>query len=189
MTVVPSLLGDQGLEAHASGKNSYERVDGEQDQMVVCHGDLWNGNYLSGRIERVWGIRGAVVDANEDAGTDAEREGVRNSLRVHREILNGDFIFDAAATYAPASYDHGIMHMFGGFGGAFWKSYWTHRKEFSALGQHLPWDVSRQPGPDHPVIKLYKLYHYLNHYALFGGSYGSEAQDIMDRLVRAERKL
>ena len=75
------------------------------------------------------------------------------------------------------------MHMFGGFSNSFWSNYWTYRKEFSSETPRLPWDVLNKPGLGHPRIKLYELYHYLNHNVLFGGSYGSSAERIMRDLV------
>ena len=40
--------------------------------------------------------------------------------------------------------------------------------------------------PGYPTRKLlYRLYHTLNHYNIFGGGYGSAAEGIVSRLLRA----
>lgn len=49
------------------------------------------------------------------------------------------------------------------------------------------WDAYHERIPPAPGFKrrrpLYELYHYLNHYNLFGGGYGAMAQGIMSRLL------
>lgn len=67
-----------------------ETITANGNVPVVCHGDLWSGNYMTGYV------------ANGRAG---------------------EMVFDPAAVFAPAEYDLGIMHMFGGFSGSFWKEY------------------------------------------------------------------
>jgi len=36
-----------------------------------------------------------------------------------------EVVFDPSAAYAHSEYDHGIMNMFGGFGGSFFKEYFA----------------------------------------------------------------
>ncbi|KOS21885.1 Fructosamine-3-kinase [Escovopsis weberi] len=61
---------------------------------VVVHGDLWSGNHARGRI-----IGGGGGSGSEE------------------------LVFDPACVYGHSEYELGIMRMFGGFGGAFWKEY------------------------------------------------------------------
>jgi fructosamine-3-kinase len=64
---------------------------------VVVHGDLWSGNASRGRI--------VTGDADADAADVS------------------DVVYDPSACYAHSEYDLGIMHMFGGFGRAFFDEY------------------------------------------------------------------
>ncbi|KAF8454977.1 Fructosamine kinase-domain-containing protein [Terfezia claveryi] len=197
-----------------------ERVGGEvvprlvkdDEGLVVCHGDLWSGNCMNGRIERVWGGMGGMkgVDSGEvvdregqEDGEDGSGVGGEKGSKAHRESITGEFIFDAAAVYAPPLYDHGIMHLFGGFDSSFWSEYWRFRKEFylslpsstppatttttttttSSSPKPLPWDIKEQPTSLDPRVRIYELYHYLNHYALFGWTYGRGAEKLMKELL------
>lgn len=82
-----------------------------------------------------------------------------------------DLVFDSSAVYAHSEFELGIMNMFGGFGGAFFKEY----------HQLVP---KTEPVAEYDDrIQLYELYHHLNHHALFGGGYRSGAVRIMKELV------
>lgn len=83
-----------------------------------------------------------------------------------------DVIFDPSAVYGHSEFELGIMNMFGGFGGGFFKEYheWCPRTE--------------PRGEYEDRVSLYELYHHLNHHALFGGGYRSGAMSIMSRLVK-----
>ncbi|KAF3358521.1 hypothetical protein VdG1_00081 [Verticillium dahliae VDG1] len=63
------------------------------------------------------------------------------------------------------------MRMFGGFGGAFWKEY---EKLVPKAEPKAEWEDR---------VKLYELYHHLNHYAMFGGGYRGGAMSIMKKLI------
>ena len=82
-----------------------------------------------------------------------------------------DIVFDPSAAYTHSEYDLGIMNMFGGFGSAFFKEY--HKL--------CPKTAPTEEYEDR--VKLYELYHHLNHHSLFGGGYRSGAISIMERLV------
>ncbi|QIW98348.1 hypothetical protein AMS68_003866 [Peltaster fructicola] len=83
-----------------------------------------------------------------------------------------DVIYDSSACYAHSEYELGIMKMFGGFGGSFIEEY--HKLK--------PKDEPVEEYDDR--VALYELYHHLNHYAMFGGSYKSGATQIMHRLLK-----
>ncbi|MEQ9547549.1 MAG: fructosamine kinase family protein [Marinobacter sp.] len=83
---------------------------------------------------------------------------------LHGDLWSGNALFDAQAPWLidPAVYfgdrkaDVAMTEMFGGFGAAFYKAY------------DSVWPRSR----DYPLKRdIYNLYHYLNHYNLFGRSY------------------
>ena len=79
-------------------------------------------------------------------------------------------IFDPATYCGDREAEFGLAEMFGGFGSDFWEAY---KAEW-------PLDAG------YPTRKqLYRLYHTLNHFNLFGGGYGSEAEGIVGRLLRA----
>lgn len=83
-----------------------------------------------------------------------------------------DVIYDSSACYAHSEFELGIMHMFGGFGGAFLKEYHGLCPKTEPVEEY------------DDRVRLYELYHYLNHYALFGGGYRSSAVGIMKSLVK-----
>ncbi|KKA27220.1 hypothetical protein TD95_003332 [Thielaviopsis punctulata] len=89
-------------------------------------------------------------------------------------ILHGqaeEVVFDPAGLYAHSEYDLGIMKMFGGVGADFWQEY------HQIVPKHEPQEEYEDR------IQLYKLYHYLNHYLMFGGSYLETAFHIIEDLA------
>ena len=76
---------------------------------------------------------------------------------------NGPALIDPACCYADREMELGMMQLFGGFSSRVWDAY---QEEFP-----LP-EGWRQR------VRLYQLYHILNHYLLFGGSYGQQALEI-----------
>ena len=82
-----------------------------------------------------------------------------------------DVTFDSSACYAHSEYELGDMKMFGGFSESFYDQY--HRL--------CPKTEPAEEYEDR--VKLYELYHHLNHYAMFGGGYRSGSASIMKRLV------
>ncbi|KAJ5584167.1 uncharacterized protein N7459_003967 [Penicillium hispanicum] len=89
-----------------------------------------------------------------------------------RDEKAGDVVYDPSACYAHNEFELGIMHMFGGFGARFFDQY--HRV------------VSKtEPVEEYDDrVRLYELYHHLNHHAIFGGGYRSGAVSIMQKLIR-----
>jgi fructosamine-3-kinase len=79
-------------------------------------------------------------------------------------------IFDPATYCGDREAEFGLTEMFGGFGNDFWSAY------------EAEWAFD----PGYPKRKLlYRLYHTLNHYNIFGGNYGSAAEGIVSRLLWA----
>jgi len=75
----------------------------------------------------------------------------------------GPALIDPASYFADREFDLALMDMFGGFSKRVWESY---QEDYSLSDD---WQER---------VSLYQLYHYLNHYYLFGGSYGSTALSI-----------
>lgn len=77
-------------------------------------------------------------------------------------------IYDPATYYGDREAEIAFTELFGGFGRSFYQAY------------NHTWQLH----PDYPRRKdLYNLYHILNHYNLFGGGYGTQAQQIISRLT------
>ncbi|RYN87531.1 hypothetical protein AA0120_g7243 [Alternaria tenuissima] len=83
-----------------------------------------------------------------------------------------DVIFDSSACYAHSEFELGIMNMFGGFGGPFLKEYHKLCPKTEPVEEY------------EDRVKLYELYHHLNHYAMCGGGYRSGAVSIMNELIK-----
>lgn len=90
---------------------------------------------------------------------------------IHGDLWSGNYMFtsigpaliDPACYYADREMELGMMKLFGGFSPVVWKAY---QDEFP-----LPVGWLER-------IPIYQLYHLLNHYLLFGGSYGLQALEI-----------
>ena len=77
-------------------------------------------------------------------------------------------IFDPACYYGDRETDIAMTELFGGFNADFYTAYQAG----------YPLD------PGYKVRKtLYNLYHILNHFNLFGGSYRNQAESMMDQLL------
>jgi fructosamine-3-kinase len=77
-------------------------------------------------------------------------------------------IVDPAVYYGDREADLAMTELFGGFDDRFYQSY------------RDSWDID----PGYTTRKvLYQLYHVLNHFNLFGGSYGRQAHAMIEQLV------
>lgn len=97
---------------------------------------------------------------------------------VHGDLWGGNagftttglpVIFDPATYWGDREVDLAMTELFGGFPAAFYQGY-------AAV---YPLDAGYS---DRKI--LYNLYHILNHYNLFGGSYQTQANGMIDRLLR-----
>ena len=82
--------------------------------------------------------------------------------------INGPALIDPASYYADREMELSIMKMFGGFSAVTWDSY----------NEAFPLEYGWKNRVD-----IYQIYHYLNHFYLFGGSYGHQALRIAQRFV------
>lgn len=95
---------------------------------------------------------------------------------IHGDLWSGNYLFtaggpaliDPACYYADREMELGMMQLFGGFSLLVWRAY---QDEFP-----LPEGWQKR-------IRLYQLYHLLNHQLMFGGLYGSQALEIAKRYV------
>lgn len=95
---------------------------------------------------------------------------------IHGDLWSGNYLFtangpaliDPAAYYADREMELSMMTLFGGFSQTTWRAY---QQEFPL---QAGWEER---------IQLYQIYHVLNHYLLFGGSYGNQALRIAQRYL------
>lgn len=95
---------------------------------------------------------------------------------IHGDLWSGNFmqtrrgpaLIDPACYYADREMEMGIMTLFGGFSQRFWSAY------NDAYPLAPGWRERN---------RLYQLYHILNHYLIFGGSYLSSAVDTAHHFV------
>ncbi len=97
---------------------------------------------------------------------------------LHGDLWGGNYGFDPSGNpvlYDPAPYyghaeaDIAFTHMFGGFGPDFYQTYRDQHPADSKVDQ---------------LHNLYNLYHTLNHYNLFGGSYRPQSQSVIQKLLK-----
>jgi fructosamine-3-kinase len=77
-------------------------------------------------------------------------------------------IFDPAVYFGDREADLAMTHLFGGFGPGFYAAY------------EAAWPLDRAADTRRT---LYNLYHVLNHFNLFGGSYAAQAEGMIERLL------
>ena len=96
---------------------------------------------------------------------------------VHGDLWGGNagvtsagepVIFDPAAYFGDREVDIAMTELFGGFPAEFYRGY----------NQVWPLDLGYEKRKT-----LYNLYHILNHFNLFGGSYASQANQMINRIL------
>jgi protein-ribulosamine 3-kinase len=100
---------------------------------------------------------------------------------LHGDLWSGNYaishvgepvIFDPAVYFGDRETDLAMTELFGGFGDEFYTAY------------NASWPLD----PGYRQRKtLYNLYHVLNHYNLFGGGYGAQAEGMIDSLLAEVR--
>ncbi|MEJ1931243.1 fructosamine kinase family protein [Nostoc sp. NIES-2111] len=97
---------------------------------------------------------------------------------VHGDLWGGNagctvagepVIFDPATYFGDREVDIAMTELFGGFPAAFYKGY----------NQVFPLDAGYEQRKT-----LYNLYHILNHFNLFGGGYASQANRMIEQILR-----
>ena len=84
-------------------------------------------------------------------------------------VLGEPVIFDPATYFADREVDVAMTELFGGFPTAFYQGYE---------------DVFPLDGGYEQRKIIYNLYHILNHFNLFGGGYGSQANRMIEEILR-----
>ena len=105
-------------------------------------------------------------------------QNIPSASLLHGDLWGGNWatlqdgrpcIFDPAVYYGDAETDIAMTQLFGGFGQKFYAAYREVRP-----------DVDEGPARR----ELYRLYHLLNHWNLFGSSYASQSQRSMKTLLQ-----
>ncbi|KAL2214152.1 fructosamine kinase [Sarocladium strictum] len=104
-------------------------------------------------------IHGDLWSGNHSRGRMGDDEGVE------------EVVYDPSAVYGHSEYELGIMNMFGGFGGSAMKEYHKLVPKAEPVDEY------------EDRVRLYELYHHLNHYSMFGGGYRGGAMSIMKKLI------
>ncbi|KAI3340289.1 fructosamine kinase [Ustulina deusta] len=147
-----AILGD-GIRKNGADAELSKAVETTADVIVPR---LLGDDHLKGVRPVV--VHGDLWSGNHGRGRIAGKGGVE------------EVVFDPSCVYGHSEYELGIMRMFGGFGSRFWK-------EYESL---VPKAEPKEEWEDR--VALYELYHHLNHWALFGGSYRTGAMSIMKKL-------
>ncbi|MEO1342169.1 MAG: fructosamine kinase family protein [Cyanobacteria bacterium J06635_13] len=114
-----------------------------------------------------------VVDTVRDKLADRKPQ----PALVHGDLWSGNaaiaadgspVIFDPATYYGDRETDIAMTELFGGFPSAFYRGY----------NEAWQLDDGYQQRKN-----IYNLYHVLNHFNLFGGSYGNQARRIIEKII------
>lgn len=146
--------------------------------------NTWTDNWPEFYVERrIWAL---VQLIKSTRGMSSEEEKIYEKLvnkmptllahqtvpsLIHGDLWSGNYMYtangpaliDPACYYADREMELGMMQLFGGFSSHAWDAY---QEEFPLLEE---WQQRN---------RLYQLYHVLNHYLLFGVSYGKQALEI-----------
>ena len=151
---------------------------------ITLQNNIWTKNWTEFyAYHRIWAI---VQQIQQFRGMSEEEHQIYKKLvfkipqllayqtipsLIHGDLWSGNYLFtargpaliDPACYYADREMELGMMQLFGGFSSQVWKAY---QDEFPL---QVGWEER---------ISLYQLYHVLNHYLLFGGSFGYQALEI-----------
>ena len=86
----------------------------------------------------------------------------------YAQTSNGPSIFDPACFYAHDEFEFGMISLYGGLGKDFMRGYRSL--------------ISERVGFERRV-KLYRLFHLLNHWHHFGGAYKRHSLSLLDQLI------
>ena len=184
-----AALGEAMAELHAEAQPAFgwpednfigamPQLGGEDDDWARFYAEKRLMPQLDWAAER--GLSSSTVDAAQRLidGLDA----FFSDYRPWPALIHGDMwganhggladgtpvLFDPATYRADREAEIAMTELFGGFAPGFYQAY----------GAHLPLD------PGYRTRKgLYNLYHVLNHFNLFGGGYGRQADGMIHRLL------
>ena len=184
-----TALGEQLAALHRCTKDRFgwhrDNTIGATPQLNDWHADwvdFWRAQRLGYQLEMA-GRRGIgstvlrkgeqLMDAMDALFSDYQPE----ASLLHGDLWSGNYaisadgepvIFDPAVYYGDREADMAMTELFGGFGRDFYAAY------------NAAWPLDG----GYKVRKhFYNLYHILNHFNLFGGGYGAQAQGMLARIL------
>lgn len=156
-------------EAFGWGRDNYIGLSPQPNRWSDNWGEFFVRDRLGYQVSQIRDIRQRtrfqrVLDEHGDRLTEWLNAHCDYPSLLHGDLWNGNVLFDARGPWLidPAVYcgdreaDVAMTEMFGGFGKAFYQAYDRHCPRTSVYEQKR---------------EVYNLYHYLNHYNLFGGGY------------------
>ena len=183
------LLGEQLAALH---RHREERFGWHRDNTIGSTPQIndWKDNWINFWSEHRLGYQ-LELAAARGIGSAAIKTGEKLQERLgdyfqdyqpeasllHGDLWSGNYgflpngeavIFDPATYYGDREADMAMTELFGGFGGEFYAGY------------NASWPLDA----GYKIRKtLYNAYHILNHFNMFGGGYGSQAESMMGRLL------
>ncbi|MDN5204496.1 fructosamine kinase family protein [Fulvivirgaceae bacterium BMA10] len=156
---------------------------------ATLQNNQWNNKWLDFFLQqRIWYLVEMITKRRNLGGHEIKlyekfileppsclQHGPKPSL-IHGDLWSGNYmpsnqgpaIIDPASAFTDREFEFSIMNMFGGFSQKVWDTY----------DEIYPLTPEWKERSD-----IYMLYHYLNHYYLFGGGYGQQATSIVKRYV------
>ncbi|KAI7903632.1 Fructosamine/Ketosamine-3-kinase [Cokeromyces recurvatus] len=101
-----------------------------------------------------------------------------NNWAVYATGSHQPIIFDPASYYGHYEAEFGIMNMFGGFTQDCFDSYYETLSNQAASSLEITTSECKEDR-----IMIYESYHHLNHYAMFGGGYGSSFVNLLENIL------
>ncbi|KAM0248674.1 hypothetical protein ACHAQJ_009348 [Trichoderma viride] len=168
---VPTCCGD--TEQDNSWKSSWADFYAENRLRFIMRRIVENHGPDGEAVDIVEKVASKVVPRliGEERMTITPVSGNHSAGQIAGKGGREEVVFDPSCVYGHSEYELGIMNMFGGFDGSFWREYETLVPKAEPLEE---WDDR---------VALYELYHHLNHYAIFGTGYRGGAMSIMKKLV------
>lgn len=188
----PQLFAELGRKLAALHRVRAEKFGWERDNFIGLNRqwNVWHGNwgefFVEYRLERQVGlIERKILKAELQDLLDKNKAGLVRFLNRHApqpSLLHGDlwagnvlfsktnvYVIDPAVYYGDRECDTAMTRLFGGFAGAFYEAY------------ERAWPL---PDGHQERVKIYNLYHYLNHYNLFGEGYLSGVRQGFETIDR-----
>ena len=176
-----------GLHRKTAARHGWQRDNTigstpQRNSWTATWVDFWRDHRLAPQLEMASrkGLGKATLDKGQRLLTGFQA--LFSAYQPAPSLLHGDLwsgnygflesgmpvIFDPATYYGDRETDLAMTELFGGFPRAFYQAY----------QDAWPLDAGYKTRKT-----LYNLYHILNHYNLFGGGYGMQADSMLDELL------
>lgn len=183
-------LGDQLAKLHLTPGPDKFGFEFDNTIGTSLQSNTWMSNWVEFYREKRLGVQLQMIEKNfsdieliQKGNKLLEKmDSFFSDLVIRPSLLHGDLwsgntakdkddnpvIFDPASYYGHHEMELSIADMFGGFTDAFYHAYHTLIPKSSGFEERK---------------LIYQLYHYLNHYNLFGTTYRSQSMSIINHFV------